>query len=143
MRRSAGTALSALTRLDPLRSAGPEHRTPDHNAAAIDLQIARILAVPRHDGHADRTKPDVVWLNASHHHRPRYGALGLVTSAALAMIATLLWVSPSAGAPTARASGLLADPAQSHLTAAGSLATNTLADKRPLSATGDGTAVGR
>jgi hypothetical protein len=142
MRRSAGTAMSALTGLDPLRSAGPEHRTQDHGPAeaVIDRQIARILAVPRDNALVERTKSKPS-LTASHRNRLRYGALGLVASAALAVIATLLWVSPSAGAPTAQANAVFAGMTHYHLPGAGSLATNAIADKGPCSATG--TAIGR
>jgi hypothetical protein len=105
------TAFSALASLDPLRSLRTERgsRQPDAAAATVELQIARILAVPRGDeadhgavrpvpGPTARPTP-----RPTRRARPRYGALGLLASAALAVIASLLWVSPSAGEPVGRA----------------------------------------
>jgi hypothetical protein len=108
MTRGRRTAFSALAHLDPLRSVRgePGGRRRDPTTADIEMQIARILAVPRgdeadHRGVGSLARPTV---KASRRPRPRYGALGLVTSAALAVIATLLWVSPSAGEPIGQAS---------------------------------------
>jgi hypothetical protein len=70
------------------------------------MEIVRIMAVPRGDAINSR---DVRALlrpadRAATRTRPRYGVLGLAASAALAVIATLLWVSPSAGQPIGQAS---------------------------------------
>jgi hypothetical protein len=138
MRRSAGTALSALTMLDPLRSVGPRHRTPHQNPAEteMELQIARILAVPRREAPIYRRNADPLPQSTLRGNRRRYGALGLVTSAAIAVIATLLWVSPSAGAPTAQANGAHARVIQSRVSVRGSLARYVTTDRERLSTAG-------
>jgi hypothetical protein len=103
MKRERTTTFTALTTLDPLRrvpagdAGGPADGGPDE----VELHIARILAVPRDHGSVRAlSQPDV---KASRLPRFRYGAVGLVASAALAVIATLLWISPSAGEPIGQA----------------------------------------
>jgi hypothetical protein len=105
----AETAFCTLTHMNP---AAP-NRT---EAAAVDMdaQIARIVAVPRTarrvDDEGRHRRADRSWSRS----RPRYGALGLAASAFIAVVASLLWVSPSAGAPSGRAavSPIRADWAQ-------------------------------
>jgi hypothetical protein len=105
-------AFSTLTSLDPVLSACADRgergdRLPDPPDVSVETQIARIVATPRHEatGHrrvGPRWRPTAA---PSRRLRPRYGAIGLVASAALAVIAGLLWVSPSAGEPIGQASG--------------------------------------
>jgi hypothetical protein len=101
--RETTTAFSALTELDPLHSvrhheAGPCLRAAD---ASVEMEIARIMGVAG-DGGANppegrgRRRPTAGMTTRT---RPRFGVLGLAASAALAVIATLLWVAPSAGQP--------------------------------------------
>ena len=54
------------------------------------------------------------WAGASHGRRSRYGAIGLVASAAIAVMASLLWASPSAGAPPDQAITVPAQVGQAH-----------------------------
>jgi hypothetical protein len=115
MNRGRTTTFTALTTLDPLRwvpaedAGGPAGGGPDE----VELHIACILAVPRDHGSVRTlSRPKV---RASRLPRIHYGALGLVASAALAVIATLLWISPSAGEPIGRAGST---PAVIHLVVA-------------------------
>jgi hypothetical protein len=92
------TAFRTLARLDP---------SPRREIAAteVDRQIDLILANARAAGILDAgvgARPDRAAPLRGHH---RYGAVGLIASAALALVATLLWVSPSAGAPSAQGAG--------------------------------------
>ena len=101
-------AFSALVELDPL-GGGPganqaASRTADLTDTDTDTDteacIARIVATPRHGTMTNppaRRAPQ--WTGAAPRRRVRYGAIGLVASAAIAVITTLLWASPSAGAP--------------------------------------------
>jgi hypothetical protein len=136
MRRPTRTAISALTRLDPLRSADPGYGAPIHDPAEaiIELQIARILAMPRGDARIERRTFGLRMQTAAHRNRPRYGAVGLVASAAIAVIATVLWVSPSAGAPTTQASRAPAPITESRTAASVSPTGDPMTDKRSLSA---------
>jgi hypothetical protein len=94
------TAFSVLTQLDPL--AGYRH-TSIHDAedeAGTEEEIARIIATPR-------PRLRTAWqaggiarrAGAPRQRRSPCGAIGLAASAAAAVIAALLWASPSAGAP--------------------------------------------
>jgi hypothetical protein len=99
-------AFSALVGLDPLAGArarpsrpGPPASRRDPADMSTDASIARIIATPRPGAtarHAGRTRG---WAVAPQGRRSRYGALGLAASAAVAVVTTLLWASPSAGAP--------------------------------------------
>jgi hypothetical protein len=107
MRRTTRTAFSALASLDPIPSLSAHRDSrPDDADATIEIQIARILAVPGGDATAHRgvRARRLPTARAARRARPRYGALGLAASAALAVIATVLWVSPSAGQPVGQAS---------------------------------------
>jgi hypothetical protein len=71
----------------------------------MERQISLILANSRPAGIIDagvEARPDRA---SPARGRPRYGAFGLIASAALAVVATLLWVSPSAGAPSRQGAG--------------------------------------
>jgi hypothetical protein len=107
-------AFSALIGLDPLR--GMPGAEPAVSPASVadptgtdtdtdtEVCVARIIATPR-----PRPRPNAStepparrapqWTGRAHRRRARYGAIGLVASAAVAAITTLLWASPSAGAP--------------------------------------------
>jgi hypothetical protein len=95
--RSAEAAFSALRDLDPVAptAGGWACRTSAH--ANVETEIARILARPEGHSSLGATHDGGRW--ADPRSRSRYGTLGLVASAALTVIATLAWVSPSAGAP--------------------------------------------
>jgi hypothetical protein len=109
-------AFSALVGLDPLRGVtGAEQATSrayraDPTGTDTEACIARIMATSRTGAPTeppDRRVPQ--WTATAHRRRARYGAIGLVASAAIAAITTLLWASPSAGAPPDQA---LTVPAQ-------------------------------
>jgi hypothetical protein len=95
------TAFRTLARLDP----SPCH---DVGATEVDRQIGRILADTRAGLFPDAGVGARPAGATPARGRPRYGAVGLVASAALALGATLLWVSPSAGAPAGRGAGATA-----------------------------------
>jgi hypothetical protein len=104
MSRSTEAAFSALKGLDPAEGATWLVRYHDPSEAAVEIEIERILALPRvtpaetsDSGHGR------AWTELRH--RPRYGRLGLIASAAIAVVATVVWVSPSAGAPLHSAEG--------------------------------------
>ena len=113
-------AFSALMGLDPLRGVPGAGQAASRTADLTDTDtdtdteacIARIVATPRLPGAmteppAARRAPQPT--RTVHRRRARYGAIGLITSAAVAAITTLLWASPSAGAPPDQA---LTVPAQ-------------------------------
>lgn len=107
MTRQVDVAFSALVALDPIRHAqgtdGPDPLTvsPD---ALTDAHIARILAMPRRDHSGEcRAREQRGRSGTPRRSRSRCGVLGLVVSAAAAIAATLLWVTPSAGAPSRQA----------------------------------------
>jgi hypothetical protein len=109
-------AFSALVRLDPLKGVpGAEQATSqafraDPTGTETEAYIARIIAT---SGTGASTEPPPrrvpQWTAKAHRRRVRYGAIGLVASAAIAAITTLLWASPSAGEPPDQA---LTVPAQ-------------------------------
>lgn len=111
-------AFSALAGLDPLRGvAGPGR--PPSSAEPADARteacIARIIATPRPGTMtAEPTQRAPQWTRTSHGRRSRYGAIGLVASAAIAVLASLLWASPSAGAPPDQAITAPAHVGQAH-----------------------------
>jgi hypothetical protein len=91
---------SALVGLDPLggspRADGvvaPAELSPLSEGVAI----ARIISTPRHEGSAPGYTAKEQ--RAPGQRRSHLGAGGLVASAAIALLAALLWTSPSAGAP--------------------------------------------
>jgi hypothetical protein len=90
------TAFSALAELNPADRSRSE-------AADVEEQIALIVAVPRMARRVHDTERHHRGHRPCSHNRPRYGAFGLAASACIAVVASLLWVSPSAGAPTTRA----------------------------------------
>ena len=97
MSRSAKAAFSALRDLDPVApTAGARARRRPADAD-VETEIARILAWPGCQSSRGATHNVGKWADLPS--RSRYGILGLVASAALTVIATLVWVSPSAGAP--------------------------------------------
>jgi hypothetical protein len=93
---------SVLVGLDPRgRVSGPEQGTSPADPIGADTEacIARIIATPRPGAvTAPPARRAPQWATVTHR-RTRYGAVGLVASAAIAVITTLLWASPSAGAP--------------------------------------------
>jgi hypothetical protein len=102
--RYADAAFSAFAELDPIaRARRAERLEPLPNPAdtATDVCVARIVAVPRTDRSSQCSPPE--WrrnAEPSGRGRSRCGVLGLALSAAIAVATTLLWVSPSAGAPS-------------------------------------------
>jgi hypothetical protein len=115
-----GAAFSALVGLDPLGDVpGAERASRAHLVEPMgndtEACIARIIATPRSRA---RTEPLVrrapQWAGTAHRRRARCGAIGLVASAAVAVITTLLWASPSAGAPPDQAITVPAHAAQTH-----------------------------
>ena len=120
MTRSSKAAFSALAGLDPLERVPRTGRLASLRGPAMtssDMLIARIIAVPRQgqgqisDNHAGSAP---LQTGPPYRDRSRYGARGLVASAAIAVIATLLWVSPSAGAPSDQAVDTYARVDQMH-----------------------------
>ena len=114
MTRLSAAAFSALASLDPARACpqGPAPRD-------LEARIAQIVALPRQAPPAV-VRPTVAPQRVQPASRPRarYGSLAILASAALAVLATLLWVSPSAGAPTDHALGAGRAPVARHLTRA-------------------------
>jgi ferric-dicitrate binding protein FerR (iron transport regulator) len=113
-------AFTALMGLDPLRGMpGAEQaasRAPQADPARTDTEarIARIIATPRPGTMTEPAPRPPHWTATAHRRRARYGAIGLVASAAIAAITTLLWASPSAGAPPDQALTVPAQVAHVH-----------------------------
>jgi len=111
-------AFSALVGLDPLGSVpGAEQAASRADPIGNDTEacIARIVATPRPGATTERpARRAPLWTGATHRRRTRYGAIGLVASAAIAVITTLLWASPSAGAPPDQAITVPAQVGQAH-----------------------------
>jgi hypothetical protein len=112
-------AFSALVGLDPLRRVpGPDSATSWADPASTDTgtQIAHIIATPRSGPITalPATRRALRWKEAPHRRRVRFGALGLAASAAIAVITTLLWASPSAGSPPDQAVNVPAQISQTH-----------------------------
>jgi hypothetical protein len=119
--RHTEAAFSALVGLDPL--AGARARPPRPGQPALrgdpadtstDAYIARIIATPRPGATARPAGRTREWAVAPQGRRSRYGALGLAASAAVAVVTTLLWASPSAGAPPDQAVHAAAHIVQAH-----------------------------
>jgi hypothetical protein len=114
-------AFSSLIRLDPVgggpggeRAASRAHPA-DPMGNDTEARIARIIATPRSGAVTEqpaRRAPH--WTGTARRRRARYEAIGLVASAAIAVITTLLWASPSAGAPPDQAITVPAHAAQTH-----------------------------
>ena len=80
------SAFSALIGLDPLGGVSPGNPA-DPIDTDIEARIARIVATPRHGTMTNppaRRAPQ--WTGAAPRRRVRYGAIGLVASAAIAVI---------------------------------------------------------
>lgn len=114
-------AFSALIGLDPLEglSGAEQAASSAHPADPVgpdaEACIARIIATPRPGAMTEppaRRAPQ--WTETAHRRRARYGAIGLVASAAIAVITTLLWASPSAGAPPDQSITVPAQVGQTH-----------------------------
>ena len=116
-------AFSALMGLDPLRgvpgagqAASRAHLAdPTYTDTDTEASIARITATPRPRALTEppaRRAPQRT--KTAQRRRARYGAIGLVASAAIAVITTLLWASPSAGAPPDQAITVPAQVGQAH-----------------------------
>jgi hypothetical protein len=111
-------AFSVLVGLDPLRGVAAREQ-PTSPADPLDpeavARLTRIIATPCPGATA---APPVRWVPKwkweARRRRTRYGAIGLVASAALAVITTLLWASPSAGAPPDQAIVVPAQVSQVH-----------------------------
>jgi hypothetical protein len=110
-------AFSALAGLDPLRGVAGQGRPSldEPGDARTEACIARIVATSRPGAMTPGPTPRAPqWSGVSHGRRSRYGAIGLVASAAIAVMASLLWASPSAGAPPDQAITLPAQVGQAH-----------------------------
>jgi hypothetical protein len=101
----AETAFSVLAGLDPLRG-GPAREQMAVRAEEIEeiddaaqACLARIIATPRPGVAAAPARRVPLRSGAAEGRRTRYGAIGLLASAAVAVITTMLWASPSAGSP--------------------------------------------
>jgi len=132
MSRSTNAAFSALRDLDPVTPAPGAVPCRASAEARVEMQIARILASPDAQPSADDTQRK--WTDLPPH--SRYGTLGLVASAALAVITTLVWVSPSAGAPLRNA-----DPASGQVRISASASTSGHPGLDPERLSSKGTAV--
>ena len=112
-------AFSVLVGLDPLRGvAAREQATSPADPLDADTE-ARLdahhrHATPRSDGRRRPARRAPKWTGAAQRRRTRYGAIGLVASAAVAVITTLLWASPSAGAPPDQAINVPTQVGQVH-----------------------------
>lgn len=117
MSKYTEAAFSALVGLDPLgwapRPGQPALRR-DPADRSTDAFLARIIATPRPRATAPPARRTRQWAVAPQGRRSRYGALGLAASAAIAVITTLLWASPSAGAPPDQAVNVTAHIGQAH-----------------------------
>jgi hypothetical protein len=105
--RCADAAFSALAELDPIAAAQRTERV-DPLTHSDDLRadrcVARIVAVPRpNPQRIDHVSTDLRRSGGSLRGRSPCSVIGLAISAAVAVAATLLWVSPSAGAPSQQA----------------------------------------
>jgi len=124
---------SAFAGLDPSVN---EQRTESINQlrdsaeTSTELCIARIVAVPRRDPKSDRHPRREARRSVPHRRRhSRCGVLGLAVSVALAVAATLLWVSPSAGAPSPHAMGASVSVYRAHFSTSTSHRGAILADR--------------
>jgi hypothetical protein len=113
----AETAFGALAQMNPVAPGRAE-------SVDVDGQVARIVATPRPTRRVDDRGRHRRVDRSCAQGRPRYGALGLAASALLAVVASLLWVSPSAGAPSGRAAdgSPHAGPVHVYVAASGSMA---------------------
>jgi ferric-dicitrate binding protein FerR (iron transport regulator) len=116
-------AFSALIRLDPAggvpgaEQAASRAHPADPMGNDTEACIARIITTPRSGAMTEppaRRAPQWTGTATAHRRRARYGAIGLVASAAVAVITTLLWASPSAGAPRDQAITVPAHAVQTH-----------------------------
>jgi hypothetical protein len=113
-------AFSVLVELDPLRSVRFREQVPsraDLIDADAEVCLTRIIATPRPGAMAAAAAPagrEPQWTRAARRRRTRYGAIGLAASAAVAVITTLLWASPSAGAPPDQAINVPTSVGQVH-----------------------------
>jgi hypothetical protein len=113
-------AFSALSGLDPLgglpgaQQAASRARPADPVGHDTEARIARIIATPRSGTRESPARRTPQWTGTAHRRRARYGAIGLLASAAIAVLTTLLWASPSAGAPPDQAITVPAQVGQTH-----------------------------
>jgi ferric-dicitrate binding protein FerR (iron transport regulator) len=122
VRTRTEAAFSALVELDPLRGAPESRRAASGvdptgaEGAGAETCIARITATPRTrtTTAAPAAPPAPQWRGAPYRRKARYGAIGLVASAAIAVVTTLLWASPSAGSPPDQAINVTAQVVQMH-----------------------------
>jgi anti-sigma-K factor RskA len=107
-----------------------------------ELCIAHIVAVPRRDPKSDRHPRREARRSVPHGRRhSRCGVLGVAVSAALAVAATLLWVSPSAGAPSPHAISASVNVYRAHFSTSTSHRGTVLADREPVRKTPTGSLV--
>jgi hypothetical protein len=112
-------AFSVLVELDPLRGVPARKQVPsraDLIDADAEVCLTRIIATPRPGAMAAAAAAGRApqWTRAARRRRTRYGAIGLAASAAVAVITTLLWASPSAGAPPDQAINVPTSVGQVH-----------------------------
>jgi hypothetical protein len=114
-------AFAALIGLDPFggepwaEQAASSAHPADPIGPDTDTYIARIIATPRPGAMVEQpARRTPQWTGTPPRRRARYGAIGLVASGAIAAITTLLWASPSAGAPPDQAITVPAQVGQVH-----------------------------
>ena len=115
-------AFAALVGLDPLRSALVPGVESESESESEETCIARIIATPRSGATVTTSvttlAPPTRWAPqrtaSPRRRRSRYGAIGIVASAAMAVIATVLWASPSAGSPPDQAATMPVVVGQMH-----------------------------
>jgi ferric-dicitrate binding protein FerR (iron transport regulator) len=114
-------AFSILVGLDPLRR-GPHPQPAGSRADTTyagpdtDACIARITATPRSGAMAAAAAARLAppRTTTPPRRRLRYGAIGLVASAAAAALTTVLWASPSAGSPPDQSANVPAQVGPTH-----------------------------
>jgi hypothetical protein len=113
-------AFAALVDLDPVRGALGPSAESESEAACLARIIATSRSGPEVTARVKASTPPArrapQWSTPARG-RSRYGAIGLVASAAIAVIATVLWASPSAGSPPDQAATIPVQVGQMHSSA--------------------------
>ena len=103
MTRHVDAAFRAFVGLDPITSGNTSGCLDPIGVSAasdVDTCIARIVAMPRGNPATECTaRHDQRPYGTPQPSRPRNGVRGLALAVAVVVVAIVLWVSPSAGAP--------------------------------------------